>query len=255
MKLSNRTILITGGATGIGFSIAKILAGQNNKVIITGRKLDKLQEAKEEVPSLDFFQCDIANPDSIDALFAHIAEKKIVLDILFNNAGVIETWDILNKDLPSSEIFLKLNTNLAGQVAVTQRFIRQANKMRQNYIVNMSSDAAIMPIPILPLYSASKAGFNVFNLNLKAQLPDSQFRVVEIYPPATETRMTTTDMVNTGKLVKPDVFAKKLVQSIEAGKHQYTASPNAGLLRFLRRVAPKAGLKLVDKLSRKTIAH
>ncbi len=255
MKLSNKTILITGGATGIGFSIAKILASQNNNVIITGRKLDKLKEAKDEVSSLEFFQCDIANPDSIDALFIQLAGKKIVLDVLFNNAGVIETWDILNKDLPSSEIFLKLNTNLAGQVAVTQRFIRQANKKLQNVIVNMSSDAAIMPIPILPLYSASKAGFNVFTLNLRAQLPNSQFRVIEIYPPATETRMTTTDMVNTGTLVKPDVFAKKMVKSIEAGKNEYTASPNAGLLRFLRRVAPKAGLKLVDKSSRKTIVH
>jgi uncharacterized oxidoreductase len=255
MKLSNRTVLITGGATGIGFSIAKILSGQNNNVIITGRKLDKLQEAKREVPALEFFQCDISNPDSIDSLFVQMAAKKIVLDMLFNNAGVIETWNILKKDLPSSEIFLKLNTNLAGQVAVTQRFIRQANKIHQNFIVNMSSDAAIMPIPILPLYSASKAGFNVFTLNLRAQLPDNQFRVIEIYPPATETRMTTSDMVNTGKLAKPDVFAKKLVDSIEAGKVQYTASPNARLLRFIRRIAPKAGLKLVDKASRKTIVY
>jgi uncharacterized oxidoreductase len=255
MKLSNKTILITGGATGIGFAIARILTKQNNKVIITGRKLDKLKEAKDQVPSINFFQCDIADPVSIDALFEQLKANNIVLDVLFNNAGVIETWDIAKKELPSAEIFLKLNTNLAGQVAVTQRFIRQAVTTKQNFIVNMSSDAAIMPIPIIPLYSASKAGFNVFTLSLRAQLPDNQFRVIEIYPPATETRMTTTDMVNTGKLANPDIFAADVIRNIEAGKLQYTASPTAKLLRFIRRFFPKSGLKLIDKLSRKTIQH
>jgi uncharacterized oxidoreductase len=253
MKLINKTILITGGGAGIGLALATVLAKQNNKVIITGRSLDKLQEAKKLIPSLQFFQSDVADPVSIDLLFEQLKQQGVVLDVLFNNAGVIETWDIANQFIPSAAIFNKIDTNLAGPISIVQQFIHQADRSKENYIINVTTDAAIMPVPILPLYSSSKAGLSAFTQALRMQLTGSKFKVVEIIPPAVETKMTTEDLNNTTKLVKPDHFALNVVKKIEAGKLEYAPSINAMLLKLIRRFFPKSGLKLIDKVSRKQL--
>lgn len=253
MQLRNKTILITGGATGIGFGFAQDLIEQGNRVIITGRRLDKLQEAQNALPGLLYFACDVSDPDAIDELFVKLKDEGVILDVVFNNAGVLELWDIQTQTIASKDIFTKINTNLSGPVAITQKFIRQANSDTDNYIVNISTEAAIMPIPIMPLYSSSKAGLNAFTLSLRTQLKNSKFHVVEIVPPATESKMTTVDMKNTTKLADPKTFARQVIRKIEEGKLYYAPSSNAKLLTFVRRVFPNSGLKLIDKMSRKEV--
>ena len=253
MKLINKTILITGGATGIGFALAAALAQRNNRVIITGRKLDKLREAAGQIPTLLYFQSDITHPASVDELFAKLKHEGITVDVLFNNAGVLELWDIAKDDLDTAAIFSKINTNLTGAIAVTQRFIRQVNPEKQNLVVNMSTEAAILPVPILPLYSASKAGLNAFTLSLRHQFKGSHVKVVEIIPPAVETRMTTVDMNNTTKLAKPGDFAASIIRNIEAGKLHYAPSSNAAVLKLLKRFLPTLGINIIDKMSRKQL--
>jgi len=250
MKLNNKTILITGGTSGIGWALANVLVAQNNRVLVTGRDPVKLEQAQHQLTQLTTIQADVSIPAEIDQLFLTLQQKGIVLNVLFNNAGVIETWDIGKDPLASEVIFSKLNTNLAGAVAMTSRFIHQADADKDNYIINITSEAAIMPVPILPLYSVSKAGLSVFTQALRAQLKGTRFKVVEIIPPAVETRMTTQDLKNTTKLTSPAVFAGNMVKQIEAGKLTYAPSGNALVLRFLRRVMPAAGLSLVDRVSR-----
>ena len=253
MILKNKTILITGGATGIGFGFASQLAKQSNQVIITGRRLDKLQEAQLKIPSLMYFPCDVSDPDAVDALFAQLKKQGIVLDVVINNAGVLEVWDIPAQSLSSRAIFEKINTNLSGPIVITQHFIRQADPVADNYIVNISTEAAIMPIPVLPLYSASKTGLSVFTQSLRVQLKHSNYHVIEIVPPATETKMTTEDMNNTTKLANPLLFTAAVIRQIEAGKLRYAPSANAFILSVIRRVIPGYGLRLIDKLSRKQL--
>ena len=253
MQLSNKTILITGGATGIGFGFAQNLIEKGNRVIISGRRLDKLQEAQNALPGLLYFACDVSDPDAIDELFVKLKDEGIILDVVFNNAGVLELWDIQTQTIASKDVFTKINTNLSGPIAITQKFIRQANSDTDNYIVNISTEAAIMPIPIMPLYSSSKAGLNAFTLSLRTQLKNSKFHVVEIVPQATESKMTTVDMKNTTKLADPKIFAKQVIRKIEEGKLYYAPSSNAKLLTIIRRVFPNSGLKLIDKMSRKEV--
>lgn len=253
MKFTNKTILITGGATGIGFGFARNLAEKGNKVIITGRREGKLREAQMEIPSLLYFVCDVSDPQEIDNLFQKLKDQDIILDVIFNNAGVLELWDIQTQNIPSKDIFEKINTNLSGPIVLTQNFIMQADQGKENYIINMSSEAAIMPIPIMPLYSSSKAGLNAFTKSLNLQLKGTKFHVVEIVPPATESKMTTEDMKNTTKLANPKTFALQTIKAIESGQIYYAPSLNAKILTFLRRAFPDSGLNLVDKLSRKQV--
>ena len=253
MEFRNKTILITGGASGIGFGFAQKLVAKGNTVVIVGRSLDKLKEAHEKIPSLIFLQCDVSDPGSIDKLFEELKVKEIVLDVVFNNAGVLEVWDIANQVISSADLFTKINTNLTGPIAISQHFIRQANTNKDNYIINISSEAAIMPVPILPLYTSSKAGLSVFTHALRMQLKNTSFKVVEIIPPATETKMTTSDMNNTTKLANPNVFAAQVIKQLEAGKRYYAPSGNAKLLVFLRRMLPALGLEIVHKVSKKQL--
>ncbi|UOQ51749.1 SDR family NAD(P)-dependent oxidoreductase [Hymenobacter cellulosivorans] len=253
MKFTNKTVLITGGGTGIGLALAQLLAQRRNHVIIIGRRLDKLQEAQQLTPELEIFQCDVADPAAIDALFASLQAQGIVLDALINNAAVLEMWDILEQPLPSAEIFNRVSINLAAPICLTQRFVRQADRKRTNYIVNVTSEAAIMPVPVLPLYSASKTGLSVFTQSLRVQLKNHPFVVMEVMPPPVESRMTTQDLRNSGPLVLPTDFALGLVKQLEAGKLDYAPGANAWQLGLIRRLAPKMGLHLVDKLSRQQL--
>jgi uncharacterized oxidoreductase len=253
MDFTNKTVLLTGGGTGIGLALAQLLVQRRNRVIIIGRRLDKLQEAQQLVPDLQIFQCDVAQPEAIDALFATLHTQGIVLDALVNNAAVLEMWDILKQTIPSAEIFNRLSINLAGPICLTQCFIRQADLKRKNYIINVTTEAAIMPVPILPLYSASKTGLSVFTQSLRVQLKNYPFVVIEVMPPPVESRMTTQDLRNSGPLVQAADFAAGLVKKIDAGKLYYAPGASAWQLRLIRRLAPNRGLHLVDKLSRQLL--
>jgi uncharacterized oxidoreductase len=205
------------------------------------------------VPALQIVQCDVAQPAAIDALFATLHAQGIVLDVLVNNAAVLEMWPILKQNIPSAEILNRLNINLAGPICLTQCFIRQADLKRKNYIINLTTEAAIMPVPILPLYSASKTGLSVFTQSLRVQLQNQPFVVMEVMPPPVESRMTTQDLRNSGPLVLAADFTAGLVKKIEAGKLYYAPGANAWQLRLIRRLAPNRGLLLVDKLSRQQL--
>jgi len=88
MKLENRTILITGGSSGIGFELAKRLLERRNAVIITGRSQEKLESAKRALPAVHTFKSDVGDPSAIAALYDQVVEKFPALDTLINNAGI-----------------------------------------------------------------------------------------------------------------------------------------------------------------------
>ncbi len=251
--LQNSRVLITGGGSGIGEALALQLAN-DNKVIICGRNEDKLKMVSSKNKNISYEVTDISDYHSIDKLFASLKEKKIVLNVLFNNAGVVEKWDLNRNKLTSKEIFEKANTNFAGAIAVTQHFINQANQSDENLIINNTSEIAFMPIPIMPLYSASKTGLSVFTKSLRIQLKNTKFKVIEILPPSIDTDMPK-QLNNTGKLVNPNYFAISVINNIKKGKIEYAPGENVFLFKLFQKFLPNIGLNLIDKLSRKQLGE
>jgi uncharacterized oxidoreductase len=249
--LKNKTILITGGGSGIGEALA-INLSINNRVIICGRDEQKLRRVAARNVDISFYKADVSKADGIDDLFTKLSNDKIVLDVLFNNAGVVEAWDIPNVVLSTAQIFEKVSTNLTGAIAVTQKFIHQANKSIENIIVNITSEVALFPIPILPLYSTSKAGLRVFTQSLRQQMKDTNFKVVEILPPAVDTAMPR-QLGNTEKGLNADDFVYNILKSIAKGKNEYAPGSNVILLKLFKNFFPKVGLQLIDKMSRKQL--
>jgi uncharacterized oxidoreductase len=87
MKLENRTILITGGSSGIGFELAKRLLELRNVVIITGRSQEKVESAKRALPAVHTFESDVGDPTAIPALYDRVVEKFPALDTLIPTTG------------------------------------------------------------------------------------------------------------------------------------------------------------------------
>lgn len=249
--LRHKTILITGGGSGIGEALALQLANDNT-IIICGRNETKLKTVSAKNKNITYELTDVSDYRSIENLFARLREKSIVPDVLINNAGVVEIWELHKQTLSPQEIFEKANTNFAGAVAIIQLFISQAVQDKTNIIISNTSEIARMPIPVMPLYSASKAALHVFTKSLRIQLKNTSFKVIELLPPAVDTDMPK-KLNNTGKLISPAVFAAQAIRKINEGKTEITSGPNTFLFKFFQRVAPETGLKLIDKMSRKQL--
>lgn len=249
--LKGKTILITGGGSGIGEALANNLSS-DNKIIICGRNEDRLKKVAAANKNVSYYVTDISVPNEIDDLFKRIVDNKIVLDVLFNNAGVVEQFDVTKTKFSSAQIFERINTNLSGGIAIVQQFINQANKSVENCIVNVTSEIAFFPIPILALYATSKAGFSVFTKVLRQQLKNSNFKVIEILPPQVETDMPK-QIGNTAKGLNTNEFAKKIIVAVSKGKKEFANGSNVPLLKLFSKFLPNAGLNLIDKMSRKQI--
>lgn len=250
--LKNRTILITGGGSGIGEALAALLSN-DNRIIICGRQETRLQKVADAHKNVRYYVADISVARDIDALFEKIKTDGIVLDVLFNNAGVVEQWDIRRPALSSAEIFERINTNLSGAIAITQQFVSQANPSADNLVVNITSSIAIFPFPVLGLYAASKSGFSVFTKMIRQQLKGTHFRVVEILPTQVETGMPEkTGFTSKGADVRD--FARKTINAINQGKTEYSPDPNVPVLRLLNRILPqKSLLHMADTISKKIL--
>src|ERR1700721_1213960 len=97
MKLEKRTILITGGTSGIGLELAKQLLLRGNTVIVTGRDQEKLDAAHRALPGVYGFQSDVSKPEEIASLHDSVLARFPALDTLINNAGIMRNLN-LNQD-------------------------------------------------------------------------------------------------------------------------------------------------------------
>ncbi|WP_316825493.1 SDR family NAD(P)-dependent oxidoreductase [Pedobacter miscanthi] len=247
--LKNKNILITGGGSGIGESLAIHLA-KENKVVICGRNEDKLIRVAGTNKNISYYVSDLSLASEIESLFEKIANNKIQLDVLFNNAGVFEEFDVKTVNFSSQQIFEKININLSAPIALTRHFVKQADSSDNCYIVNITAELALFPVPLWALYAASKTALSVFTKLLRQQLKGTNFRVVEILPPAIDTPMSRT-VGHERALPSPADFAGNVVRVINKGKLEYAPGKNVPILKFFSRFMPQIGLNIVDKATRK----
>jgi len=123
MKIKDNTILITGGATGIGFSLAKALVNAGNKVIICGRRESKLKEARDKLPQIQVRVCDMSKEKERESLFKWVEANFKDLNVLINNAGIQRMVNLKKgtKDLFSGEN--EIETNLVAPIHLSAYFI------------------------------------------------------------------------------------------------------------------------------------
>ena len=143
MELSNNTILITGGTSGIGYEFAAQLLALGNTVIITGRDQTKLDQTKAQLPAVHIFRSDVSNPASITTLFNEVIERFPDLNILINNAGEMRKMDLHDKGMDINDIVREIEINLSGPIRMVKKFLPQLQKMSNAAIINVTSGIAL----------------------------------------------------------------------------------------------------------------
>lgn len=183
MQLSGNKILITGGATGIGFGLAERFIREGNTVIICGRRETVLSEAAEKLPSLITKVCDVSQASQREALLQWIKAEHSDLNVLVNNAG-IQQWMQLSDDNFFQRAQEEIAVNIEAPVHLSSLFM-QLPSLRT--IINVTSGLAFVPLTKTPVYSATKAFFHSFTLSLRYLLQAKNIEVIEMIPPALNT--------------------------------------------------------------------
>lgn len=216
MNFSNNTVLITGGASGIGLSLASHFVQKGSTVIICGRNKNKLDEAKAQYPQLTTYVCDVGNAEERISMFNWISLEFPQLNILVNNAGIQRRGLQLRQEQPWEVLSEEIKINLEAPLHLSMLFISQLIKQENPAIVNVTSGLAFVPLVIAPIYSATKAALHSFTLSLRQQLIDTPIKVLEIIPPAVNTDLGGKGLHTFG--VDLNEFTNAIVSQLESGQ-------------------------------------
>jgi uncharacterized oxidoreductase len=250
MNLSNNTILITGGSSGIGLGLAAQLAALDNTVIVTGRDPVKLDQAQRKVPKLHVIRSDATDPQAVVSLYAAITQRFPSLNILINNAGIMRKINMQDARVNPLEVTREIDTNLVAPIRMIKQFLPHLRSRPSAAIVNVSSGLAFVPFPISPVYSATKAALHSFTLCLRVQLLRTRIKVFELIPPGTDTPLFTGDFdaQDVGDL-KPMPVAVLVAHALAGFRRdQLEIRPGlSNVLRVMSRVAPRLMLRQLSK--------
>ena len=189
MNLTGHAALITGGAQGIGYACAEAIAESGSRIVLADINEEGVMQAAEKLGNDTVgIACDMGEPDQINAMFDKIEADIGPISILVNNAGVAMPGDFLETTL---EQFQKvIDINLTGTFIALQRAAKGmvANKI-EGSIVNMSSINAIVAIPSIAAYCASKGGVMQLTKASSLALAPHNIRVNAVGPGSIDTAM------------------------------------------------------------------
>lgn len=251
MKLENKTVLITGGTSGIGLELARQLRQRGATVIVTGRDQDRLDAAKRMLPGLHIAKSDVSDPGAIAALRANLVAQFPTLDTLINNAGIMRNLNF-GQDGDLLDVTREIEINLSGPVRMIQEFLPHLKTREGALIVNVSSGLAFIPFPAAPIYCATKAAVHSFTQSLRAQLDGSGVTIVELAPPAVETPLLRGEFAEEMKGQKGmDVkaLAARTIAGIEAGTLEIRPGLS-NVLKVMSRIAPHFMFKQLAKMAK-----
>jgi meso-butanediol dehydrogenase/(S,S)-butanediol dehydrogenase/diacetyl reductase len=166
-----KTIVITGAGIGLGRALARRFASDGERVVLLGRTFSKVQAVAQEIGDRAMpVACDVASPASVKNAFAQIAQVHARIDVLINNAAVIEPF--LVAEATDEQIMNALAINLGGAILCARSAIPMMG--RGGHIINVSSESVeTLHMPHLIVYQCSKAGLERFTLGLHLELEPS----------------------------------------------------------------------------------
>jgi 3-oxoacyl-[acyl-carrier protein] reductase len=179
MNLKNAVALITGGSTGIGRSIAQMLAASGARVAITGRDKGRLAEAAQGLGAFPI-QADVSNEADVERTYREVLAKFGDLDILVNNAGIGLFKNLVDFDRASFDAVF--STNVTGAMLMAREAARLFIKRNRGNIINISSTAGLRGAPNGTAYYASKFALRGMTECWRAELRKHNVRVMLVNP-------------------------------------------------------------------------
>ena len=243
MNVTDNTIFITGGGSGIGLALAKAFLDRQNRVIICGRNAKKLSAAKSRYPALHTIQCDIADDRQVEQTLTRLETEFNDLNMLVNNAGILHLYDFYTEANGLNKIEAEINTNFLAPVKLTKRFLPLLAGQTEAAIVNVSSGLAYAPMAGAPVYCATKAALHSWTKSLRYQLEGSSIKVFEVLPPTVDTEMVQ-DM-DTGK-ISAEALAQTTLKNMARDQYEIRVG-QAKALYMMSRLSPALAESILKK--------
>lgn len=248
----NKCVLITGGSSGIGLAIAKLLRGAGAHLVLMARNPDRLQQAHSELErifaegsSLRTLALDVSDREALEReIPALLAERPV--DVLINNAGITMPGKFL--DLPLSQFDEMMQVNFLGAVHLTRMIVPSMIERRDGHVAFVSSLAGLMGIYGYTAYGASKFAMRGFAEALRCEMKPHGIRVSICYPPDTDTPQhefeqqhlpeETRAIAGNAATVSAQSVASALLQKMAAGRFHIVPGASARLADISYRLFP-----------------
>lgn len=241
MKLTNQRVLITGGASGIGLALAQKFLAHYNTVVITGRDLSKLENVKKANPEIHIFQSDVTIDEDVRHLRDTITQEFLGLDVLINNAGVMNLINAGNEENDLQKQMQEIEINYNSPIRVLHYFLPLLKKSESPVLVNVSSGLAYVPFAQAPVYSGTKSALHFWTRSIRLHLKPHNIKVIELLPPVVDTPLAHgADIAQDDNLkpMPPETLANQFWKGYSKGVEEFTPGISTAL-KVLSRLAPK----------------
>jgi short-subunit dehydrogenase len=243
-KISDKIVLVTGGANGIGKIIGEKCLQEGAKALVIWDINEKnLSNVTQEFEAKNYkvfaYNVDVSNPQEIEIMAQKVLEEVGTVDILVNNAGIVVGKYF--KEHTAKEIQKTLDINVAGVMNVARAFIPAMIQKKAGHIVNIASASSFTPNPKMSVYAASKWAVLGWSESLRLEMEQEKgdFRISTILP----------GYINTGMfkgvkqplftpVLTPDFIAKKIVNAIKYNKIFVRSPWTVHLVPILRAILP-----------------
>lgn len=213
MQLLGKHVLVTGGTSGLGLSLSKLLVEKGARVWGLGHTQESVDRARSVLPVSTFVpkQCSVLDQHAMRA----VVESMEHVDILVNCAGIFIEGMVEDND--EEKVSMVVDVNLKGVIYTTQAVLPQMKQRNSGVIVNVSSTAGLKPKQLQSVYVATKFGVRGFTESIKLDLKGTNIDVLGFYP----SKMNTALMENSGyhkdtsNWMNPDEVAEVLIFMLE----------------------------------------
>jgi uncharacterized oxidoreductase len=214
MQITGNTILITGGASGIGRGLAGAFHAEGNQVIIAGRRKQQLEATVAANPGMKAVQLDIADAQSIASFAEHIKREYPQLNVVIQNAGIMQVESLRSGDTATAEGIVA--TNLLGPVRLNAALLPIIEKQRNPAVMTVTSGLAFVPVFFAPTYCATKAAIHSYTQSLRYQLKDTPVQVIELIPPYVQTELLSPEQASDPNAMPLKDFIAEVMQILKS---------------------------------------
>ncbi|MBN1617784.1 SDR family oxidoreductase [Candidatus Dojkabacteria bacterium] len=257
IKLKDKSILITGGSSGIGKAVALRCAKDGAKVLVAARDEEKLSKVVDEINSLGgkgfYFKVDVTQPDQVKKMFENAIENLGCVDVVFNNAGLGFVKRIY--EITDDEIAKTIDVNVKGEIYVAKYASQIFKEQKNGHLINTSSLAGLITIPQWSVYVASKWAITGLTDAIRQELKPFGIKVSSLHPGAVNTAFFSKDKANidisqmdSSQVVTPEIVAEAVYKAIFTNTRKILVPSMSKSYSFLYKFMPELTEKMMENL-------